>query len=388
VKVEMYMKAVSRVAAVAVLIACAMGVQTQISAGLVTASAHSSNSVPGCKFLQKGPEGQAPSKASAVKVTAAEFGRLKAKHKTLRIATFWQVINPGNVELMIAGLQAEFKVFAKHGVHVKITAMTDSGFDASKQVDQMNTLVATHPDAMIGILDDQVAEAGAVKNILRHHIPLIMWDVDAKGVYPTSIVTANGRQAGCEIADITARNIGFKGDVASLPMKIKYYPTDQRVAGFNARMKKAYPQIHIVAHDGATVFADGQAVGEGILTRQPNLKAFFVSWQDPAMGVVSAVKTLGRTNVVVNSMDMAPNIDLEIAKCGIVRATAPQLAYDIGQTEAKLAMRGILKDSVPKYVVLNDPIVTHKNLLQVYPKVFHAPAPAGLVKAYVHKSCG
>jgi ribose transport system substrate-binding protein len=382
------MTAVLRVGVVAAVVASAIGANSLFSARMPSASAHATAAVPGCKFLQKGPEGQAPSKAGAVKVTAGQFARLKAKHKTFRVATFWQVINPGNTELMIAGLQAQFKSFAKHGVHVKITAMTDSGFDASKQVDQINTLVATKPDAMVGILDDQVAEAGAVKNVMQHHIPLIMWDVDAKGVYPTSIVTANGRQAGCQIADITAKNIGNKGDVASLPMKIRYYPTDQRVAGFNARMKKAYPKIHIVAHDGATVFADGQAVGEGILTRSPNVKAIFVSWQDPAMGVVSAVKTLGRTNVIVNSMDMAPNIDLEIAKCGIVRATAPQLAYDIGQTEAKLAVQGILKDKVPKYVVLNDPIVTHKNLLQVYPKVFHTSAPAGLVKAYVKKNCG
>jgi len=326
---------------------------------------------------------------NAVKVTAAEFARLKAEHKTFRVATFWQTIVPGNTELMIAGLTAEFKYFAKHyGVHIKISAETDSGFDAATQSDQIETLVNTKPDAMVGILDDQVADADAVKDVLKHHIPLIMWDVDAKGVYPTAIVTANGRQAGCKIADITAKDIGYKGEIASLPMKIRYYPTDQRVDGFNARIKKAYPNIHIVAHDGATVLADGESVGTGILERFPNLKAFFVSWQDPAMGVVDAVKTLGRTNMVVNSMDMAPNIDLEIATCGIVRATAPQLTYNMGEVEAKLVAKAILKDKVPKYTVLQDPIVTHKNLLQVYPEVFHTPTPAALVSAYVHKNCG
>lgn len=342
-----------------------------------------------CTVVQKGPEGQTPTKASAVGATAAEFARLKARHKTFRVATFWQTIVPGNTELMLAGLRHAFAGFAKqYGVHINISAQADSGFDAAKQTDQINTLVNTKPDAMVGILDDQVAVAPAVKNVMQHHIPLIMWDVDAKGVYPTSIVTANGRLAGCQLANLMAKAIGGNGDIASMPMKIKYYPTDQRVAGFNSRIQHAYPNIHIVAHDGATVLADGQTAGEGILQRFPNLKGIFASWQDPAMGVVAAAKTLGRTNLAIITTDMAPSVDLEIAKCGLVKATAPQLAYNMGETEAKLVVKSILKERVPKYIVTNDPIVTHKNLLQIYPKIFHTPAPGDLVKAYVHTNCG
>jgi hypothetical protein len=60
----------------------------------------------------------------------------------------------------------------------------------------------------------------------------------------------------------------------------------------------------------------------------------------------------------------------------------------MGSTEAKLVVKSLLGEKVPKYVVLDDPIVTHANLLKVYPQVFHAKAPADLVKAYVHTNCG
>lgn len=387
------MRAILRLAAVAMIVAAVLGAHSVLGTASPLASARTVSPAPAaapsaCKIVQKGPEGQTPSHASAVRVIAGDFARLKAQHKTFRVATFWQTIVPGNTELMLQGLRQQFSRFAKqYGVRIQVSAATDSGFDAAKQADQINTLVNTKPDAMVGILDDQVADSNAVKNIMQHHIPLIMWDVDAKGVYPTSIVTANGRLAGCRLANILAKDINYSGDIASLPMKIKYYPTDQRVAGFNSRVLQAYPKIHIVAQDGATVFADGQSVGEGILQRFPNLKGIFVSWQDPAMGIVSATKTLGRSNLAIISTDMAPPIDLEIAKCGIVKATAPQLTYNMGQTEAKLVVKSILKERVPKYIVTDDPIVTHQNLLQIYPRVFHTPAPADLVKAYVHHNC-
>jgi ribose transport system substrate-binding protein len=386
-------RSLSRSIVVAVVMASMLGAHGLPGAParsiLPVAMAQAPSAVGPCNVVQKGPEGQSPTKASTVGVKAADFTQLKAKHKTFRVATFWQVIAPGNTDLMLAGLQHAFNGFAqRYGVHIKISAQADSGFDAAKQTDQINTLVNTKPDAMVGILDDQVAVSQAVKNIMQHHIPLIMWDVDAKGVYPTSIVTANGRLAGCQLANLMAKAIGGSGDIASMPMKIKYYPTDQRVDGFNSRIQYAYPNIHIVAHDGATVLADGQTAGEGILQRFPNLKGIFASWQDPAMGVVAATKTLSRSNVAVLTTDMAPSVDLEIAKCGLVKATAPQLAYNMGETEAKLVVKGILKERVPKYVVTDDPIVTHKNLLQIYPKVFHTAAPSNLVKAYVHQNCG
>jgi ribose transport system substrate-binding protein len=336
-------------------------------------------SVKPCSVVQRGPEGQAPTQADSLTLTNSEISRLKAMHKTFRVSSFWQAIDNTD-NLMMAGLTA---TWAKYGLPIKLANVASADWDAAKQTDQINTLLKTKPDAMLGILVDQQAVAPAVKNVMSSHIPLVMWDVDANGVYPTSIVTANGRLAGCRSADAMAQYLHGKGKIASLPMKIKFYPTDQRVAGFNDRIKSAYPNIHIVASDGATVFADGQQVGEGLLQRIPDLAGIFTSWQEPAMGVVAAARTLNRTHLVVTTVDLADPAALEIAKCGILKATAPQLPYDEGVAEAKIIAKTILHEKVPQYVITNTPLATHSNVLNVYKQVFHHGPSSDLRSAYV-----
>lgn len=373
-------KAGVTVALVAVVATVAVSASTS-TAGTRTAQAPQARTIAPCNVLQRGPQGQAPTRAETLKLTPAEIKKLKASGKTYRVASFWSQMND-TVQLMIKGIKDTWK---KQGVPITLSATTSSDFDAAKQTDQINTLVNSKPDAMIGILADPQALAPAVKSILAKKIPLVLWDVPGNGAYPTSIVTSNGRLAGCLAADQMAKAIGGKGKIASLPMKFAFYPTDQRVAGFNDRIKQ-YPNIQIVARDGATVFADGQQVGEGLLQRTPDLAGGFASWQDPAMGLVAAAKTLGRNSFAVTTVDLADNAALEIARCGILKAAVPQLAYDEGAAEATVVAKKLLGQKVPKYVVTNVPVATHANLLSVYKQVFHHAPSAQLKKAYV-SSC-
>jgi ribose transport system substrate-binding protein len=153
------------------------------------------------------------------------------------------------------------------------------------------------------------------------------------------------------------------------------------VAGFLERIK-TYPGIKVVAKQGATVFDDGEKVGEALLQRYPNLKGIFASWQDPAMGVVAAARTLGRNDLAVTTVDLAEKPALELATCGILKATAVQLPYDIGVAQAKLTAKILLGEKVPKFSVQSVPLATHDNVFDVYKQVFKRNAPEKLKKAY------
>jgi ribose transport system substrate-binding protein len=168
-------------------------------------------------------------------------------------------------------------------------------------------------------------------------------------------------------------------------MAYAFYPTDQRVAGFMARIKH-YPGIKVVATGygvGATTETNGISQGETLLQRYPDLAGFFVSWLDPAMGVVSAARSLGRPNIAITSVDLAEENALLIAGCSTLKASATQLPYAEGLAEGDLLVKIMDGESVPPYVVTPTPIATHSTVLSVYQQVYQATAPAGLKTAVV-----
>jgi ribose transport system substrate-binding protein len=333
------------------------------------------------KILATGPNGEKGVHASTVKLTKAEIAKLKGLGRTLKVATFWQV-QVDNTMIMLDGIK---KTFAKYGLPITISGQAMANWDAARQADQIQTLIQTKPDALIGILVDPSAAGTVIRTANKAKIPVVFWDVPATGAQFSAIVTSHGRIAGWKAADQMAEAIGCEGEIAVLPMKFKFYPTDQRVNGFLERIK-TYPKIKVVADDGATVFDDGEQVGSAILQRNPNLKGVFASWQDPAMGVISAARTLGRTSLAVTTVDLAEKPGLELATCGILKGTVAQLPYDEGVAEATAVAKILAGSTVPKFMVTDVPAVTHANVVTIYPRVFHKAAPKKLAAAY-RKSC-
>jgi ribose transport system substrate-binding protein len=339
--------------------------------------------IPPCAATQSGPDGQTATSAKTLSLSAAEVAKFKALNRPIRVATFWQAPAANNT-LMRQGMKA---AWSQYGLKVDVVSQTEANFDAPTQASQIETSIGLKPDAMIGILVDSTSERPAIEKVNAAKIPIIFWDVSAGGgTQYTSIVTSNGQQAGCLAADALATALHGKGDIAVFPMAFAFYPTDQRVAGFVQRIKTEHPGMHIVSTMGATVEADGISKGQGVLQRYPSIKGMFASWVDPAMGLLQAAKTLGRTDVAVTTVDLADQDATVIASCGQIKAAATQLPYDEGFAEGVIMAKALIGETVPQYVVTDTPIATHDTLMQVYSSVYHAP-PSSAVTSAFKKSC-
>lgn len=372
---------------VAVLMLAAVGCGSDAESGSSAAGDSAKVKAPSsaaAEAMPTGPGGEKGTPATELELTDDEVAKLKerAGGGKLKVATFWQA-QVDNTNIMLDGIK---ETFEKKGLPIEITAQAMANWDAAKQATQIQTLANTKPDAMIGILVDAAAGAEAIRKVNEANIPIVFWDLPADGADYAGIVTANGRLAGWRAADAMAKSMGGKGEVAALPMKIKFLPTDQRVAGFIERMKE-YPGIKVVERkQGATVFKDGQKVGETLLQRNPNITGVFASWQDPAMGVVAAAKTLGKRDVSVTTVDLSDAAALELATCGVLKGTAAQMPYDMGAAEATMVAKILAGSEVPKYVVTDVPAANHDNVLEVYEKAFRKEPPSKLRSAY-RESC-
>jgi ribose transport system substrate-binding protein len=349
-----------------------------------TAASASRPEADAAKIAPIGPDGKEGVLASTMTLSPDEIAKLKQKAngKKFRVATFWQV-QADTGTLQLRGMR---DTFAKLGLPIEIVAEAYANWDAAKQSDQIQTLIKTKPDALVGILVDTAAASKAIQAANAANIPVVFWDVPADNAKYAAVISAHGRLAGWKAADALAEAIGGKGEVAALPMKFKFFPTDQRVDGFLERIK-TYPDIKVVGQgQGATVFDDGQKVGEALLQRFPDIKGMFVSWQDPALGVVAAARTLGRTDLAVTTVDLAEKPALEIATCGILKGTVADYPYDLGVAEATAVAKIILGEKVPKFSVTDVNLANHATVLDLYKKVYRQDPPQKLQDAY-KQSC-
>ena len=109
----------------------------------------------------------------------------------------------------------------------------------------------------------------------------------------------------------------------------------------------------------------------------PQIEALYVSWDQPALMAIRALKELNRKDIAIFTTDL----DKEIAYCmeeGIVRGLSTQRPYEQGQTAALAAIKSLVSDDVPKYVGVQPYVVEEKQLRRAWKDIFHEPMPERL----------
>lgn len=152
-------------------------------------------------------------------------------------------VSQGTSNSWAAQLDAVARKTAKR-LGVKLVYYNGQG-DATKQLPELQTAVATHPDAMVVVPLGQAADTGPVERAMAAGIPVILCDSKINSDKYTSLVNPNPATATVPLAEWLAKKMNFQGEllyIGGLPGNGTTILYDQ---GFNKVMKK-YPKIHIV----------------------------------------------------------------------------------------------------------------------------------------------
>ncbi|MCP8969773.1 substrate-binding domain-containing protein [Ectobacillus ponti] len=330
------------------------------------------------KIMSKGPHGEEAVSAKTLKLTEEEIDKIKqGKYKAAIVMHY-----AGNdwSTAQINGLKAAFKRMG-----IEVVAVTDAQFKAEKQVSDLETVLAQKPDLIVSIPVDAVSTADAYKKAAAAGVKLVFMDNAPQGLQAgkdyVSVVSADNYGNGIEAADIMAKQLGEKGDIGVVFHDADFFVTKQRTEAFEATMKEKYPNIKIVARGGVTDPNQGEKVASAMLTKNPNLKGIFAVWDVPAEGVLAAVRTAGRNDLAITTIDLGTNVALDIASGGNVKGLGAQLPYDQGISEAILAGYAFLGKQAPPYVAVPSMKVTKENVLDAWKLVYHQDAPDVIQKA-------
>jgi ribose transport system substrate-binding protein len=324
-----------------------------------------------------GPDKEPATASSEIMLTDAEVAKIKDGKFTA--ALLWHT-SSDFVNAVTAGAKDEF---ARLGITV--VAETDAGFDAAKQKSDVETILAKKPSAILALPLDPVTSAEAFKPAIAAGTKIVLLSNKPKGFVQgkdyVTIVTDDLFQMGKHAADALAASLGKKGKVAWIFHDAQYYVTNQRDNAFKATINKDYPDIKIVAEQGITDPARAEELAQAIILKNPDLDGIYVTWAEPAEGVLSALRAAGNTKTKVVTLDISEPVALDMVKGDNVTAIAADKAYELGRAMATAAGYGLIGKPAPAFVVAPVLTVTKDNVVQGYKDSLHRDAPQSVTDA-------
>ncbi|MGH2591969.1 MAG: substrate-binding domain-containing protein, partial [Anaerolineae bacterium] len=314
--------------------------------------------------------------AREVRLTDDQLARIKEMKATAAIVMHYSG-NDWSIA-QIDGLKAQF---AKMGVEV--IAVTDADFKPEKQVSDIETVLAQQPNIIVSIPTDPVATADAYKKAAAQGVKIVFMDQVPRGLVQgsdyVSVVSADNYGNGLASAHIMAGKLGGKGKIGIIFHAADFFVTRQRYDAFKRTIQDDYPDIQIVEEQGigGPDFAgEAEKAAAAMLTKHADLKGIWAVWDVPGEGVMAAIRSAGRQDVIVTTIDLGKNVAVEIAQDGIVKGLGAQRPFDQGVTEAMLAGYALLGEAAPADVVFNGLPVTRDNVLDAWKTIYHQDPPA------------
>lgn len=224
--------------------------------------------------------------------------------------------------------------------------------DLSKQLADVEDFITKGVDVIVISPVDSQGVRAAISKAQKAGIKVITVDVPAVDAEVTSFVGTDNFAGGEKAAELMAKTIGGKGNVAVID-----YPTVQsvvdRVEGFKKGLEK-YPDIKIVAIQTGITRPEALAAAQNMLQANPDIVGIFGFGDDAALAAASAVKAAGlEAQVKVIGFDGMEEARNAVKNDPVMVGVIAQYPDEMGKAAIETAVKVIKGEEV----AANQPIV-------------------------------
>ncbi|RZM02732.1 MAG: ABC transporter [Variovorax sp.] len=247
-----------------------------------------------------------------------------------------------NVGITLGSLGNPFFVSLSKGAEAKVKQLNPSAkvttlsadYDLNKQFSQIDGFIAAGTDLILVNAVDARAIEPALMKAKKAGIAVVGVDVAANGADAT--VQTNNVQAGEIACQFIVEKLGGKGNVI-IQNGPQVSAVIDRVNGCKSVFKKN-PDIKVLSDDQDAKGSreGGLNVMQNHLTRFPKVDAVFAINDPQAVGIDLAARQLNRKNIVIASVDGAPDIENALKSDTQVQASASQDPYAIAQKAVEI----------------------------------------------------
>jgi ribose transport system substrate-binding protein len=243
---------------------------------------------------------------------------------------------------------------------VKFTAVS-ADYDLAKQSAQIDNFITSGVDLILINAVDPKALESAINRAKKAGIAVVSVDVAAAGADAT--VMTDNVQAGKIACQFIIDKLGGKGNVI-IQNGPQVSSVIDRVNGCKSALKAA-PDLKVLSddQDGKGSREGGMNIMQGHLTRFPKIDAVFTINDPQAIGADLAARQLNRKNIVITSVDGAPDIEGSLKGPTQIQASASQDPFAIAVKAVEIGA-GLLSGQKPAQpmVLLPSTLVTRDNV--------------------------
>ena len=242
----------------------------------------------------------------------------------------------------------------------KVTALS-ADYDLGKQFSQIDSFIASGVDVILVNAVDAKAIGPAIAKAKKAGIAVVGVDVAANGA--DAAVQTDNVQAGQIACQFIVEKLGGKGNVI-IQNGPQVSAVIDRVNGCKSVFKKN-PDIKVLSDDQDAKGSreGGLNVMQNHLTRFPKIDAVFTINDPQAIGTDLAARQLNRKNIVIASVDGAPDIEGALKADTQVQASASQDPFAIAQKAVEIAQDVLAgKPPAQAMVLLPSTLVTRASV--------------------------
>jgi ribose transport system substrate-binding protein len=246
-------------------------------------------------------------------------------------------------------------------------------------------VLAKSPSLILTVPIDPVASAAAFRPARDKGVQLTFLaavpDGYTQGKDYVTLVTDDLFQMGAKAADAMAEALGGKGKIGYIFYDANLYVPNQRDKAFKYTIEHKYPDVKIVAQQGLVDPSRAEDIANSFLLKNPDLDGIYVTWAQPAEGVLAALRNSGNKKTKIVTIDLSEPMALDMVTGGNTAAIIADEGYNYGVTSARAAALGLLGAKVPPYLVVNALAITKANVKQAWFQSLHRDPPASVLKA-------
>jgi len=253
---------------------------------------------------------------------------------------FWQAVKQGaeqaageyNVDITFEGPATEAEV--------------------DKQIEMLQAALAKNPAAICFAALDSKAAIPLLEEAKSKGIPVVGFDSGVDSDIPVSTATTDNIAAAGLAADKMAELIGAEGGKVAVLVHDQTSRTGiDRRDGFVNQIQAKYPNIEIVNVDyGGGDHLKSTDIAKAVIQANPDLKGYFGANEGSIIGVLNAVKELGKEGQIVVIGYDAGKQQKDAVRSGAEAGAITQNPVGIGYKCVEAAVKAINGETVPKII--------------------------------------
>jgi len=229
--------------------------------------------------------------------------------------------------------------------NVEVIWMGPSQDQVEKQIEMIDNIIATNPDAICVASNDNAAIVPVLKKAKERGISVLSWDGDAD-FRDFFVNLVDYDEFGEALVEAMVDEIGEEGNVAIITTTFTAPNQVLWIEAIEKTIAEKYPKLNILDTRPATESTEkAYKIAQDYLKSMPSLKGIFVLGVPNVPGAVNAVKDAGKVEDIAVVGNATPNVMRPYLKEGSVKSVllwdAPAHGYLTVYTAYRLLDEGL-----------------------------------------------